>query len=235
MATSGQLVTRQSIINDFIATVMNTSRINPTGALHTNNIPFVDIRMWDNGTVISAPGTKVAAATFSIGNNIYPLPGPSDLPDVTSIPNLIVASRIASMCKAYAQITTRLRPAQWGIYYTQYYNGQYTRTGVPSDDANVPFISGTFAYNVGQAHLTFQWLAGGGVDQFFGTGSTSIEVATITDQPSVTDTISAARINNFYNNLVTAVDQRRGSMGTADLRVCHSSCHNNCHGSRGRR
>jgi hypothetical protein len=230
MATTGQLITKAGVINDFIATVMTTARINPSGSLHSGNIPRVDIRMWDNGAIVAVPGIYLAASTFSIGNNSYPLPTTSDIPDTT-----IIASTIVSVCKKYAQSTTRLRPAQWGLYYTQYYNYQYTRSLVPSDNSNVPFISGTFGYTVGQAHLIEQWLAGGGVDQFFGTGSTSVELANVTNQPLKTAAISAPAINNFYSNLAAVVNARRNSMGTVDLRVCHSSCHNNCHGSRGRR
>jgi hypothetical protein len=220
MASTGQVITKASVVNDFIATVMNTSRMDPSGSIHYYNVPVINVRMWDNGTVIGWTGAYLSARLSELGTNTYAYPTTSNLPGSGASGLTINASLIVNMCKAFANATTRLRPAVWGLYYTQYFNGQYTQTGVPSDNANIPFFSGTVLLTYGQAHLNNNYLQ---------------SVGFVSSEPSTNATISAANINNFYTNLAAAVTALRGSIGTVDLRVCHSSCHNNCHGSRGRR
>jgi hypothetical protein len=220
MASVGQVITKASVVNDFINTVMSSARMAPSGALHSGNAPRVDVRMWDNGTIISWAGAYIAANTTQLGSDQYSYPTTANLPGSGASGLTITASLIVNMCKSFANATTRLRPAQWGLYYTQYYNGQYVQTGVPSDGSNIPFFTGTVLATFGQAHLTTNYLQ---------------SVGAISNEPIANTIISAPNINNFYNNLAAAVTALRGSIGTVDLRVCHSSCHNNCHGSRGRR
>ena len=234
MAIQNTTITKAGVISDFITRVMSIARINPSGSLHSGNIPTATIRAWENGTIYTQPGWKQMAQSFPLSSNVYTTPTVADLPG-----SPIVASTIVSVCKSYAQATTRLRPAVWGLYYTLYVNNQANtvRTGPPfpgpPDNPALAFggvVTGTLGLTYGQAHLNNFYLAGSSISS-----SIALTSYLVADEPTRNNTIFASTINNFYSNIASAVDTLRGTMGTVDLRVCHSSCHNNCHSSRGRR
>lgn len=218
-------VTKSTIINDFIATVLNASKLDPAGAIFAdgvggaiNNAPTTNLRVWQNGGVIST-GLRFTINTIPLAPKQYSLPNVQDLGD-----SIIVASTISNVLRNYARQTTRIRPIRSGLYYTIYSNGQYTNTSVPSDNPNAHasgVITGTFLDSSTQAHLNNQYL---------------LDISTsVSNQPQSGQVISASNLNSFYNNLNTAVNNLQNSGGRIDLRICHSSCHNNCHSSRGRR
>jgi hypothetical protein len=51
----------------------------------------------------------------------------------------------------------------------------------------------------------------------------------------VSQTITAAGLENFFTNLQTLYNQYRDNVVTITANVCHSSCHNSCHAARSRR
>jgi hypothetical protein len=215
MPTTGSTITKQSLINDFIAAVMtpatNTSRFS------TSNVPNTTQYAWASGQIL--PSTTRAAINQSA------LSSPSDglgNPTTGNLPtNTITATEIVNVFRTYARMTTRIRNVSYGMYYTVYGNGQYARTGVPSDNPTAHaagVISGTFSGNIALAHLTSSYL----------------DDAPLSINLSGTNgVVNATNLNSFFQNLRTSASP--SNLPTVDLRVCHSSCHNNCHGSRGRR
>ncbi len=231
MPSPGTLVTRSSVISDFIVKITNPVRNatwnppfgfgGPQPAYHSGLVPTSTTRVWENGSIVtSAPYTAINTSALSTKD--YSDPTAADFPSA-----IIYASEVLNACRAYARLTTRLRTVIFGVIYTQYYNGQYTRTGVPSDDPNAHaggVITGSLVFGVGDAHLTSSYLLN--------------LAAPITSQPAQSTLISATNFNSFLDNLRQAVINAQtaaNNTGLPDLRVCHSSCHNNCHGSRGRR
>jgi hypothetical protein len=52
---------------------------------------------------------------------------------------------------------------------------------------------------------------------------------------SAGNTITAAGMETFFDNLRSAYNTARAATTTVQVNVCHASCHSSCHGSRGRR
>lgn len=214
-------ITKSSVLNDFITTVMDPAR--NTLRWYAGNVPTITNRIWDNGTVlVVAPYAVInqsALDSQSSGMN-----NPQNY-ELGNNQNLIQASEIVNLLRSYASNTTKIRRAQMGLYYTQYYNGQYTNTGVPSDNPYA-HASGVITGVAIGSHPT-------GIDYTHLIDSYKLSIST--SGPNQNEIIYANVLNNFYSNLRSAADAGTNGSSVVDLRICHSSCHNNCHGSRGRR
>jgi len=209
MASAGNLVTKQTIINDFFATVIAPApRAN---AWHKANIPTF------NSAFSGAWGTfdhRVTVTPFSIIGATTPsgtvvdvltesttgmsAPSQADLNTIN-----ITASNIVSVLRNYAYNTSRVRLVRAGIYYN---NTTYGGSGVFNEQVNY-------------AHLNDNYLR-----------TEPLNVA----GPVVNQTIIATQLDNFYSSLRSAANtDTYGDI--LDLRICHQSCHYSCHSSRGRR
>lgn len=244
MASSGDSVTKSSIINDFISSVM-TPASDSSRLTSSSSLPTTNQQMWDNGGIRTTIPNPVYAydsygnpyiigytytdvslscinsSALSSSTDGMTNPTTSDLPS-----SAIVASEIISTCRSYAYNTSRIRNAQYGLYYTQYSYGQYGGTGVPAsapptDASGAPVYTGTLNSGTTLAHLTSSYR----VDLPSSVGS----------EPSAGSGISASSLNSFYSNLRFYANANTNGSSTVDLRICHTSCHNNCHSARGRR
>ena len=218
MATAGTVVTKQTIIDDFVSAVMAPEQ--NRARWHSGNKPT-------HNYVISADNSTPGVAPYPIIGYREPGPTPAPKPgqgntanvfdgvDVTGAASVgmanptaadfteaITASNIVSVLRNYAYQTTRVRLVRAGVYY-QYYGG-----GV-----------GTFNEQVGYAHLN---------DTYLRTNPLSVS------GPAANDIITASTLNTFYTSLrIAANTDTYGDI--IDLRICHTSCHSACHSSRGRR
>jgi len=266
MATAGSTITKSSIINDFISSVMTPAR-NTSRITSSSNLPTTNQQMWDNGGIRTTIATPVYAydvygnpyvASYTYTNvslsciNTSALSTASDgLSDPTTSnlsSSAIVANEIISTCRNYAFNTTRIRKAQYGLYYTQYSFGQYFNSGVPASGppyVQIP-IYGTAYDNYGNAYTTIIGYSNGapiytgtlnpGTSLAHLNSSYSVSIpSSVGNDPSSGAVISASQLNSFYNNLRYYADANTNGSGIVDLRICHTSCHNNCHSSRGRR
>lgn len=218
MASSGNIITKASIINDFIAAVMTPAAT--SSRFHTTNLPTTTTRIWAAGATetVQQPIPVINQAALSASSAGLTNPTTTDLTE-----NTITATRIVNVCRSYAYNTTRIRRITYGMYYTVYGNGSYTQTGVPSNDPVAHasgVITGTLGEGTGLGHLTTSYL---------------VSLPAVANTPSGTETVSAPNLNSFYANLRTAANASENDSAVIDLRICHSSCHNNCHSSRGRR
>jgi len=239
MATAGSTITKSSIINDFIAAVMNPA-IN-SSRLHVSNYPTVGYRIWTSGGILYNYTVPVYSGTDAYGNPIlvgynYPPvvmdainrsvlenssvgmgnPSTADLPTAR-----ITASEIVNVCRNYAYNTTRIRNVIYGLYYTQYGDGSglIGYHGVPLDYAPGGVLTGTLNYGESLARLNSSYLVN--------------LPATVGSDPASGSIVSASALSSFYSNLRYYASGTTN--GSVDLRICHTSCHNNCHSSRGRR
>jgi hypothetical protein len=222
MATAGQVITKASVINDYlnrIKTVYFSANTGGRRNFSTLLTHQIFIRMWDNGTIIGT-GTNMAPA-LPYGPPTYTDPSVADLPT-----QRITASEIINMCRAYTASLTRFRKnIIVGLYYSQWDNASgllQTINTVPLDfqwPTQVGF-SGTFGFEVVNIHLNSNF--------------TVALPSPTPSQPTAGSIINASVLNSFYDNLRLAADNTANPF-QFDIRSCHSSCHNNCHGSRGRR
>lgn len=211
MATAGTVVTKQTIIDDFVSAVMAPEQ--NRARWHSGNKPTYDYAIGQyNSTPYVGPYPIIGyhPSPSWIDNSI----GGGSV-DVTAAPSVgmanptaanfteaITASNIVSVLRDYAYQTTRVRLVRAGIYY-QYSGG----------------VLGTFAEQVGYAHLN---------DTYLRTNPLSVS------GPAANDIITASTLNTFYTSLrIAANTDTYGDI--IDLRICHTSCHSSCHGSRGRR
>lgn len=209
MASAGNLVTKQNIINDFFTTVIAPApRAN---AWHKTNVPTFDSAFsgyW--GTFdhrIAVTAFSIIGATNPDGSVVDVLAesttGMSGPPESELNTTNITASNIVSVLRNYAYSTSRVRVVRAGIYYN-------TIT-TPS--------SGVYNEQVNYAHLNDNYLR-----------SEPLNVV----GPVVNETIVATQLDSFYNSLRSAANtDTYGDI--VDLRICHQSCHYSCHSSRGRR
>lgn len=134
MATTGELITKQAIINDFVSAVMapeqNRSR------WHINNQPTASTTIggYDSTNTV----TPYVAIQPVLVNSSISMANPT----VTDFPEtLITANNIVSVLRNYAYGTTRVRSARAGIFYN-YSSG----------------ASGTFGEAINYAHLNDTYL-----------------------------------------------------------------------------
>ena len=217
MPSTGNLISKQSLIDDFIAAVMtpaaNSSR------WHSTSVPTTTSRIWDAGAVITVSPRSVINETV-----LSPSTAGLENPTTANLPtNPITATEIVNVFRSYAYNTTRIRNVTYGMYYTIYGNGSYIETGIPSDNPGAHAsgaITGTLSEGTGLAHLTTTYL---------------VALPAVANTPAGNALISAPNLNSFFSNLRTVANPATNGSANIDLRICHSSCHNNCHGSRGRR
>lgn len=209
MASAGNLVTKQNIIDDFFATVIAPApRAN---AWHKTNFPTIDTAFsgyW--GTFdhrISVTAYSIIGATNADGTVVDVLVEPTTGMSAPSQAELstanITASNIVSVLRNYAYSTTRVRVVRAGIYYN-------TIT-TPSN--------GVYNEQTNYAYLNDNYLR-----------SQPLNVV----GPVVNETIIATQLNSFYSSLRSAANTDTYN-DIVDLRICHQSCHYSCHSSRGRR
>lgn len=212
-------VRKRKIIDDFIEAVMKPA--SNSSRFHSSNFPGTTRRIWASGTILTGQSNLATINRTPLSDSSA---GLSDPTTSSLSSSTITASEIVDTCRSFAYNTTRIRKVQYGLYYTSYTNGQYTQTGVPSDNPNAHasgVISGTENGGTALAHLSTQYL---------------VDIpSNISNAPRSGDVIDDSKLSSFYDNLRKAADANQNSSSTVDLRVCHSSCHNNCHGSRGRR
>lgn len=225
MPSTSEIVTKPSVVQEFITRVMDVARAIPR--FTSSSYPTFDHRMWDNGSVTySGPSPTIDLSPIT--DSEYDLTNPTE----SELSTLVYGNEILTLLRQYAYNTTVIRKVRYGKYYTVYYNGQGARTGVPSDDPghapwgyNGTFLNGTYPYAMGTtdgevytAHLNTDYLQ-----------STPLGVS----GPTATQLIDGSDLTDFFNNLSYYAQPDRHDI--VDLRICHSSCHNNCHSSRGRR
>jgi hypothetical protein len=154
MASAGENVTKNSIIQDFISAVMNPALFSNRYST-TTGLPTTNQQMWDNGGIRTSYQQPIYSTAYDGYGNPYQYisgyytvnvslscintavldshlaglqnPSTGDLPS-----SAIVASEIISTCRSYAYETSRIRKIQYGLYYTQYSYGQYFGSGVPA-------------------------------------------------------------------------------------------------------
>lgn len=209
MASAGNLVTKQSIIDDFFATVIAPApRAN---AWHKTNFPTINTGFTSRWGTFDERGAVTAysiiGATNASGTVVDVLVEPTtgiSSPSQAELNTInITASNIVSVLRNYAYNTTRVRLVRAGIYYN------YTTGGG----------SGVFNEQVNYAHLNDNYLRGQPLNVV---------------GPVVNETIVATQLNNFYSSLRSAANtDTYGDI--VDLRICHQSCHYSCHSARGRR
>lgn len=134
MASTGTVVTKQTIIDDFVNAVMapeqNRSR------WHINNKPTFDYQRgaWDSYNYVG-PYPVIQDVL------VDPSVGMSNPPQSSFSTELITASNIVDVLRSYAYGTTRVRYVIAGIYYNE------------SSGAG-----GTYGYQEGYAHLNDNYL-----------------------------------------------------------------------------
>jgi len=225
MPNASEIITKPSVITEFIQRVMDPAR--NTVRWSSTNYPQFDHRVWENGGIIfwgNLPSINTAPLADSNSNVTSPTNA--------ELSSLVLANEILNLLRNYAYNTTVIRRIRYGKYYSIYSHNSGARTGVPADDY-VPFgYTGTFLNGtwptatgtpdgeVGFAHMTSAYLV-----------SNPLSVA----GPVVTTIIDGSDLTDFFTNLRNAADATTNGSAEVDLRICHSSCHNNCHSSRGRR
>ena len=135
MASAGNVVTKQSIVDDFVNAVMAPEQ--NRGRWHLYNKPTYDytIGAWDS-TNYSGPYPVIQDVL------VDPNVGMANPPTSQLSTELITASNIVAVLRSYAVGTTRVRLVRAGIYYNYTYGG------------------GTFAESVSYAHLNDNYLRG---------------------------------------------------------------------------
>lgn len=133
MATAGTVITKQTIIDDFVSAVMAPEQ--GRTRWHLSNKPTYDYAIGgDNSTPYVGPYVVIQDVL------VAPSVG-MDNPTGTDFTEVITASNIVSVLRNYAYGTTRVRLVRAGIYYN--YSGG---------------SSGTFAESVAYAHLNDTYL-----------------------------------------------------------------------------
>lgn len=231
MPSTGQTVTKPSVITEFISRVMdpavNTGRWWFDNDVGSGVLPRFDHRWWDNGTIVYS-GPSPVMSTAGLMTAYRGLDNPTE----GQLTNLVVGNEILDLLRSYAYNTTVIRRVRYGKYYTNYSHANGTRTPVPSDNPDhAPygyqgtFLNGTWSANIGTTD--------GAVDythmDFTFRQSAPLEVS----GPTAQQLIDGSDLTDFFTRLRAAAHPDNHPI--VDRRICHSSCHNNCHSSRGRR
>lgn len=223
MPSTSQSITKPSVIDEFISTVMDAAKI---GRITSSVYPTYDYVFWDNGSMTYS-GPFPTIDTSPLVDENYNLGNPT----TAELSSLVYANEILNLLRSYAYNTTVIRRVRYGKYWIQYSNGQGTRTGVPSNDpAHAPwgyqgtmqwgFYDGNIDGSVYPAHLNTDY---------------RVSNPNSVSGPTTAALIDGSDLTDFFNNLRNAANPNTNGSDIVDLRICHSSCHNNCHSSRGRR
>lgn len=138
MASAGNLVTKQSIIDDFFNTVVAPAP--RAGAWHDSNFPTFDSAFsgyW--GTFdhrIGVTPFSIIQPVLTNPSNGMSAPQPAEL-NTTNI----TASNIVSVLQNYAYSTTRVRLVRAGIYYN---NHTYGGSGVFNEQVNYAHLNDNY-------------------------------------------------------------------------------------------
>jgi len=224
MPQSGTLVTRSSIIDDFIANVMQPAQ--NTNRWHSTNLPTNTVRIWTNGSIITVASYPLLDPSY-MESQYFNMTNPSTGNITPLNPDNVTAYVIVDVLRVYARNTSLIRRIQMGIFFTQYFDGQGVRTdGFISDN---PYAhiggridgtnTGSHPTGIEPAHLSNNFLV----------NNTDVSAGI----PSSGGEISASNLNSFISALRDRANPYNNPI--VDLRICHSSCHSNCHSSRGRR
>lgn len=225
MPQSDTLITRSSIINDFISVVMDPAR--NTSRWYAGNIPTNTSRVWTGGAIVTVAAYSIINQTpLATQDSLMANPRTSDIVNLN--PDWVTASEIVSTLRTFAKNTSVIRRIQMGIYYTIYDRSTGVDSSIPSDNPTA-HIGGRIDGTSYGAHPN-------GIDYCHLTSSYIIDNSGVSsDRPSRDNTISAPNLNSYIQNLRNAANAGVNGSSIVDLRICHSSCHSNCHSSRGRR
>lgn len=117
----------------------------------------------------------------------------------------VTASTIVTQFRNYASALSRIRNARLIKYYsTTFPRNDRAESRVDYDETRMTSLNAKYA--------------------------TSMDAVSISDVSSE-QTITGSNINQFVDNLSTAINNARGDTLTFKEYYCHSSCHSSCHGS----
>jgi hypothetical protein len=114
----------------------------------------------------------------------------------------VTASTIVTNFRSYATLFSRIRSVQLKKWYQ---NGGDIRSSLQSDVTNITHL--TSAYQADMSTIGAPYV------------------------PDTGNTISASALDQFVDQLSTAVSTARGTLVTIEEFYCHSNCHGSCHGS----
>jgi hypothetical protein len=165
--------------------------------------------VWHSG---SHPFNANAENTYNgaVNDRTNPASGPSAGHATGNIENNITdanvtASTIVNQFRNYATALSRIRRARLVRYFSSSFPANI-RAGlsVTFDQTNVTSLDGKFATSMDNVGIS-------GVD--------------------AGQLIVGGNVDQFVNNLSTAINNARNSTLTFEEFYCHSSCHSSCHGS----
>jgi hypothetical protein len=187
----------------------NITKANIVASFKTMRDSYNTGIVWHSG---SNPFTPSAENTYNgvVNDRTNPASGASSGFATGNIENNITdanvtASTIVNQFRNYASALSRIRRARLIRYFsTTFPRNDRAQSRVDFDQTQITSLDGKFATsmnNVGVANVAESQLIVGG------------------------------NIDQFVNNLSTAINNARTSTLTFEEFYCHSSCHSSCHGS----
>lgn len=187
----------------------NITKANIVSSFKTMRDTYNTGIVWHSG---NHPFNPNAENTYNgvVNDRVNPASGPSTGYATGSIENNIndanvTAATIVNQFRNHASALSRIRRARLIRYFS---------TTFPRNDR-------------AQSRVDFDQTQMTSLDSKYATSMNNVGVANV----ATGQLISGSNINQFVNNLSTAINNARNSTLTFQEFYCHSSCHSSCHGS----